>query len=129
MKTFQPALRALSVIALAALLVNCGDDGNPVGGGGGNGGGTFNGTVRVVDNQFIPRDITISAGDSVTWSFEGSARHTVTEGTDPNAPTHLFDSPLMSSGTFGYRFNSTGLVNYFCRPHFLNNMRGTVTVQ
>jgi plastocyanin len=124
----QPRIpRLLQAFVLVLAFAACSDSGDPVDPGDG-GGGTFNGTIRVVDNQFIPRDVTISAGDSITWSFQGNAQHTVTEGTSPNDPSHLFDSPLMSSGTFGYHFTSEGLVNYFCRPHFAVNMRGTITV-
>jgi plastocyanin len=83
----------------------------------------------VQDNFFSPRDITISVGDSVTWSFDGSALHTVTEGAAKNPPAPLFDSGLMRSGTFGYRFTSAGSFPYHCDPHFAVDMKGTVTVE
>ena len=120
----KPILR-LAILALIPTLIlsSCGDDDesptvpNP---------GPL--TVSVVDNRFVPASITITAGDSITWRFEGSNRHTVTEGVSPSG-SHLFDSVEMSSGTFGYRFNTAGTIPYFCRPHFDVDMKGTVTVQ
>jgi len=117
----------LAVLASAALISACGSDDD-----GGTGPGptppVFNGTVSVRDNSFSPRDITISVGDSVTWSFEGSNLHTVTEGANANPPSPLFDSPLMRSGTFGYRFTTAGAFPYHCRPHIGVGMTGSVTV-
>ncbi len=119
--------RTLAVPALAIALAACSDEGTTPTNSGGT--GTFNGTVRVIDNQFVPRDITISAGDSVTWSFEGSNIHTVTEGAQLGNPSPLFGSDFMDSGTFGYRFTTTGSSPYHCIPHFSLDMRGAVTVQ
>lgn len=94
--------------------------------------GPFTGTIQVRDNNFSPKTVTIAVGDSVTWQWVGSSLHTVTQGTTPDAsedPTRLFDSPLKSSGTFGYRFTASGTVPYFCRPHFAAEMKGTITVE
>ncbi|MDH3197549.1 MAG: plastocyanin/azurin family copper-binding protein [Candidatus Krumholzibacteria bacterium] len=107
------------------LAAGCGEDASPTNGGTP---AVFNGVVRVVDNQFIPASAAIAAGDSVTWRFEGSASHTVTEGTGPTDPGPLFDSGLRNSGTFGYRFTSAGTFQYYCNPHFAQGMRGTITV-
>lgn len=117
---------ALVTLFSGFLLSSCGDDDStsPEGGD-----VPFNGTVRVVDNRFIPSSVTITAGDSVTWRFDGNNRHTVTEGANLGNPSPLFDSGLMSSGTFGYRFNAAGTFPYHCQPHFNQNMRGTVTVR
>ncbi|HET6348842.1 MAG TPA: plastocyanin/azurin family copper-binding protein [Candidatus Krumholzibacteria bacterium] len=96
----------------------------------------YNGIVHVVDNQFSPANITISLGDSVTWRWEGTHDHTVTQGTSPTDPPDadkLFDSPLQHSGTFGYRFADSTLagttVHYFCRPHLSVGMTGTVKIR
>jgi plastocyanin len=94
--------------------------------------GPFTGTIHVLDNRFSPANVTINAGDSVTWRWEGNNSHTVTHGTSPTVPSDpnkLFDSPLQSSGTFGYRFTGVGTFAYFCRPHFSMGMKGTVTVE
>ncbi|HEX5132603.1 MAG TPA: plastocyanin/azurin family copper-binding protein [Candidatus Krumholzibacteria bacterium] len=91
----------------------------------------FTGTIHILDDRFSPRDVTVAAGDSVTWRWEGSHSHSVTQGTTPDAsqdPSRLFDSGIKNSGTFGYRFTAAGSVPYFCRPHFAIGMKGTVTV-
>ena len=119
---FAPVVLAAGLVAFAA----CGDDDSS-----GPEEEPFTGTVRIVDNAFSPRDVSISVGDSVTWRWDGGNNHSVTQGTTPDAsqdPTRLFDSPIKSSGTFGYRFTAEGTVPYFCRPHFSMGMRGTITV-
>ena len=121
-------LAAALVLAAGSLIVACSDDDEgPV-----DGGGTFTGTIHIQDNRFSPANATISAGDSVTWSWDGNNSHTVTHGTSPTVPPDnekLFDTPLQSSGTFGYRFDTAGSYPYFCRPHFSMGMKGTITVQ
>lgn len=116
--------------ALTTIVAACGDDTtNPAtggAGGGGNGGAACD--VRVVDFRFMPDTLVIAAGDSVTWCFEGSAFHTVTEGATLGG-TPMFNSGLMNTGTFGYRFTMPGTVPYHCIPHFSIGMRGVVIVQ
>jgi plastocyanin len=127
--TRQALLRVASVLAIcsvAALPIACSDDDDPVDGGNG---GPFDGTIDVGANFFRPATATITEGDSVTWVWLGGAGgHTVTEGTPPNPPSPLFDSPQKSSGTFGYRFNIAGTYPYFCRVHGAA-MSGTIIVQ
>jgi plastocyanin len=119
----RPLAAALLMLAVCA----CSDDSTeaPVD-------APFTGTIHIVDNRFSPANITISAGDSVTWSWEGSNSHSATQGTTPDASedaSRLFDSGIRSSGTFVYRFTAPGAVPYFCRPHFAAGMKGTITVQ
>ncbi len=124
-------LRIALLVAVLAALASCGDDTTSPGTSGGDGGGGTNATcnVRVIDFAFDPDTLVIAAGDSVTWCFEGQAQHTVTEGATSGNPSPLFNSGLMSSGTFGYRFTTPGTVPYHCIPHFSVGMRGVVIVQ
>ncbi len=122
-------LRLASMLALCAVVIlplACSDDDeNPMDGND----GPFDGTIDVGANFFRPATATITEGDSVTWVWLGGAGgHTVTEGTPPNPPSPLFDSPTKSSGTFGYRFNIPGTYPYFCRVHGAA-MSGTIVVQ
>lgn len=75
--------------------------------------------------------LVINVGDTVTWQWT-SFSHTVTNGTgsgDPNVGRR-FDGALSSlSPTFSYTFTTAGTVPYFCRPHELMGMSGTVIVQ
>jgi plastocyanin len=127
MRTRHAALAVALTASLALLSLACDDDDST----GPPDDGTFNGTIRVLDNRFSPASVTISAGDSVTWRWEGSNFHTVTHGTNPTTPAvKLFDSsPAKGSGTFGYRFNDPGTYPYYCDPHRTMGMTATITVQ
>jgi plastocyanin len=80
---------------------------------------------------FSPDVVVINVGDTVTWQWT-SFSHTVTNGTgstDPNVGRR-FDAALSSlNPTFSFTFTTAGTVPYFCRPHELMGMSGTVIVQ
>lgn len=122
------ATLAIFASALLVVVASCGGDDSS--GPGDN--GAFTGTIHILDNRFSPASVTISAGDSVTWRWEGNNFHTVTQGTNPTTPPpdqKLFDSGLKDSGTFGFRFNDPGTVQYYCDPHRTMGMTGTITVK
>jgi plastocyanin len=98
------AALALALALLPVALVACGgsDDGGAVADG-------EPGQVRVVDNAFKPKVTEIATGDTVTWSFEGSAVHNV------HGPG--FASKNLKDGTFEHTFNSAGTVKYQCTIH------------
>ncbi len=124
-----PIRSILALIFVAASVAACGDDGGSTGT---DDDASFSGTIRIVDNRFSPADVTVAPGDSVTWRWEGSLGHSVTQGTSPDPAqdaSRLFDSGTRVSGTFGYRFTAAGDVQYFCRPHFAAGMRGVVRVR
>jgi plastocyanin len=78
-------------------------------------------TVVMGDFFYRPRDVTVSAGDTVTWINEG----TVPEG--HTATGEGFDSGVREEGeTYSHKFESAGTFDYVCTLH--PNMRGTVTV-
>lgn len=67
---------------------------------------------------FIPAEVTVNVGDTVTWSNDDTAAHTVTSGTPSNGPDGIFDSSLfMADTTFSYTFDTAGEYNYFCMVH------------
>lgn len=77
--------------------------------------------VRIVDNRFSPRDITIARGTRVRWVNRGNNPHTTTSNTD------LWDSGTLSSGErFTRRFGRRGTFNYHCEIH--PTMTATITV-
>jgi len=97
-------------------------------------------TIHVLQsgNSFFPQDIAINAGDTVVWTW-GDGVHTVTEGTDGLINgNEAFHSWLNSTiQTFSWTFDSAFLAafprpnnryDYFCEPHFLPGMIGSVTV-
>jgi plastocyanin len=67
---------------------------------------------------YIPAEVTINVGDTVTWSNDDSAAHTVTSGTPNGGPDGIFDSSLFMAGkTFTHTFDNTGEYHYFCMVH------------
>ena len=76
---------------------------------------------------YIPADISISVGDTVTWSNDDTAAHTVTSGLPAEGPDGNFDSSLFMAGTtYEYTFDTAGEYPYFCMVHPW--MVGSVTV-
>lgn len=76
---------------------------------------------------YIPADISISVGDTVTWSNDDTAAHTVTSGLASEGPDGNFDSSLFMAGaTYEVTFDEAGEYPYFCMVHPW--MVGTVTV-
>ncbi|AKS46249.1 Plastocyanin [Octadecabacter temperatus] len=79
-------------------------------------------TVTIKNMSFTPENLTISAGDTVTWVNEDRPRHSAW---DDSGDT--FDTGLLANGdSASVTFNAAGSFNYRCRPH--SNMRGTITV-
>jgi len=80
------------------------------------------------DECFIPSTITVGVGDTVTWSNDDTAAHTVTSGSAADGPDGNFDSSLFMAGaTFPWTFDTAGEYPYFCMVHPW--MAGTVIVQ
>ena len=66
---------------------------------------------------YSPDSIEIQVDDTVMWSNDDTAAHTVTSGKDVT-PDGVFDSSLFMSGnTFEYTFDKTGTYPYFCMVH------------
>lgn len=78
--------------------------------------------VVIKDFSFTPANLSIKAGDTVTWVNEDSAKHSAWDSTN-----NAFDTGLLSTGqSAALTFASAGSFNYRCRPH--GNMRGTITI-
>lgn len=84
--------------------------------------------VSMENFQFVPAEITITAGTTVVWTNDDSSSilHTVTAGTRGN-PTGLFDASLNPGETFSFTFEETGTYDYYCIPH--PGMDGLVIVE
>ena len=76
---------------------------------------------------YIPFNVSVSAGEEITWSNDDSAAHTVTSGTPAEGPDGNFDSSLfMAGGTFSVTLDEAGEYPYFCMVHPW--MIGNITV-
>jgi plastocyanin len=88
-------------------------------------------TVNQTGTSFSPASLTIEVGDTVRWVWSSLA-HTVTSGTGTSDPSvgALFDAPLNTfSPEFQFTFTETGTVPYFCRPHEIGGMTGSIVVE
>ena len=66
-----------------------------------------------------PAEVTVSVGETVTWSNDDTAAHTVTSGSvDAGGPDGNFDSSLFMAGTtFEWTPDAEGEYPYFCMVH------------
>jgi plastocyanin len=124
----------LACLSLGLVAAGCGDDdddggggGNgaatteePAGGGGGGGGGT---EVSLEGIAFEPAEVTVAAGDTVTWTNNDSVSHDVTADSFSSG-----DPGGMAGGdTFEHTFEEAGSFDYVCTVH--PGMEGAVVVE
>ena len=86
--------------------------------------------VGVFNNFFDPQDLSITAGDTVTWVKDGGF-HNVNGSLDtyPNNPEGFRNGEAASPPfTFQHIFTIPGLYEYQCDPHISLGMMGTITV-
>lgn len=78
--------------------------------------------VEIKNFKFVPSDVNIKAGDTVTWTNEDSVLHSVqsSDGT-------LKSTELSQGETFSYTFLTLGKYDYICGIH--HSMKGSVAVQ
>ncbi len=70
--------------------------------------------VQIRDFHFQPQNINIKVGDTVVWTQQDSAPHTVTVVSGPES----FDSGTLIQGqTFSYTFTKPGTYSYKCALH------------
>jgi len=98
--------------ATVALFSACGDSTAPKAGT----------AVDVKDDEFEPKNLLVTAGQTVTWTWKGSHEHTVTF--DIGAP----NSVQQATGTFQRQFSAAGTFSYHCVVHG-TSMSGLITVQ
>jgi plastocyanin len=106
-------LLSLAVSALAVAPASAADMDHGAGGGGP--------AVPIYNASFAVPHVDVLAGDTVTWHNDSVRTHNV------NADDGSFASPrLYMSGTFGHRFETPGVIAYYCQLH--PSMRGDVAV-
>jgi amicyanin len=81
------------------------------------------GEVTMKDIKFDPSELTVKAGDTVTWTNDDSVAHDVTGDSFKSG-----DAGGMQSGdTFEHKFDKAGTFDYVCTVH--PGMKGSVLVQ
>ena len=127
----------LACIALGLVAAGCGggDDNSSSGsetksdqssGGGGGGGGAKVGMANV---QFDPKDITVKAGETITFTNDESIPHDVHKTSGPGKDFSSGDTGGMQQGdTFKLKLTEAGEYGYVCNVH-APGMAGTITVK
>jgi len=132
-------LRA-SGVALASGLAGCGGSSSET--------ETADGTtVEMTDDlAFVPAELTVSVGDTVTWENTGSVAHSVTAYEDqlPDGATYFASGDFESESaaregwtnqkgrieggeSYEHTLETAGEFQYFCVPH--KGMEGTIVVE
>ncbi|PYE50522.1 plastocyanin/azurin family copper-binding protein [Deinococcus yavapaiensis] len=78
-------------------------------------------TIRIVDNAFQPKTLTIAVGTTVEWTNQGRVSHNVL------STTGAFGSDDLPAGsTFRHTFTRAGTFPYYCSYH--EGMAATIVV-
>jgi plastocyanin len=126
----------IACLALALAATGCGDDDDDSGNGGGGGadteqaggGGGGGAEVSMQNIQFDPADVTIKAGETVTWTNDEGVPHDVDKTSGPGAQFSSGpEGGMMEGDTFEHTFDQAGTYEYVCRVH-APGMAGTVEV-
>ena len=125
----------LACLALGLVAVGCGgDDSGDSGGDGasksdepsGGGGGAEVGMQNV---QFDPKDLTVKAGETITFTNNESVPHDVHKTSGPGDDFSSGDTGGMQEGdTFELTLDKPGKYEYVCKVH-APGMAGSITVK
>jgi plastocyanin len=132
----------LACLALGLVVAGCGGDDDDDGGGGGGastseqpagdggGGGGGGGTqVSMKNIQFDPKDITVKAGDTITFTNDEAVPHDVHKTSGPGEDFASGPTGGMQEGdTFKLTLDKPGKYDYVCDVH-APGMAGSITVK
>ena len=79
--------------------------------------------VGIASFKFSPSSITIKVGESVSWTNQDSASHTIVS----DSGSEIQSSSLVQGASYFHTFNAAGTYNYHCGIH--PSMKGVVVVQ
>jgi plastocyanin len=113
-RSFRMAAAALALLALAAPSVTAKQI-----------------RINVTNFDFTPRYASMNQGDHAVWIWNNTA-HTVTQGDTANVPvtptpgSAKFNSgdASLTSATYTWKSNTTGLIEYYCIPHWPSMVGG-----
>jgi plastocyanin len=124
----------LACLALGLVAAGCGGDDDDGGGGdAGNGeqpaGGGGGNQVSMMNIQFSPKDVTVEAGETITFTNDEAVAHDVHKTSGPGADFASGPSGGMEEGdTFELTLDKPGKYEYVCNVH-APGMAGTITVK
>ena len=113
---------AAGAMMVAVILGACGEDDGDTGSDDASGGEATGGAVVMEDLAFVPEDIEVAAGATVTWTNEDSAAHTV----EDEGGLFAESESLAEGDEFSFRYDAPGEYPYICGIHPF--MTGTVRV-
>ena len=123
-------LTSFSLVAAA-----CGDDDDDGGGGGAStteepaGGGGGGAQVGMKNIQFNPKDVTVKAGETITFTNDEAVPHDVHKTSGPGDDFSSGDTGGMQEGdTFKLTLDEPGKYDYVCNVH-APGMAGSITVK
>jgi len=124
----------LACLALGLVAAGCGGDDDDDGGGGGGastteepaGGGT---QVSMKNIQFAPKDLSVKAGETITFTNDEAVAHDVHKTSGPGPDFASGPTGGMQEGdTFKLTLDEPGKYDYVCDVH-APGMAGTITVK
>jgi plastocyanin len=126
----------LACLALGLVAAGCGGGDDSGGGGGGasksdqSGGAGDGGTqVSMKNIQFSPRDLTVKAGETITFTNDEPVAHDVHKTSGPGGDFASGPTGGMREGdTFKLTLDKPGKYEYVCDVH-APGMAGTITVK
>jgi plastocyanin len=129
----------LACLALGLVVTGCGGDDDDDGGGGGgasqteepagDGGGGGGTQVSMQNIQFDPKDVTVNAGDTITFTNDEAVAHDVHKTSGPGKDFASGPTGGMQEGdTFELTLDQAGKYEYVCDVH-APGMAGTITVK
>ena len=74
-------------------------------------------TCKEGNSCFLPFNLEVAEGSTVTWYNEDSFVHTVTSGTPTSGPDTRFRDVLLPEESFDYTFCCKGTYKYYCEIH------------
>ncbi|WP_026910355.1 cupredoxin domain-containing protein [Patulibacter minatonensis] len=81
-------------------------------------------TVKIVDNRFVPSNLSVRKGTKVKWVWAGRGTHNARAASGPTR----FDSGLRSSGSYSRTLSKKGTYTVVCDPH-LPHMKMKIKVR
>ena len=124
-------------LALGLVAAGCGGDDDDDGGGGGGaskseepaGGGGGGTQVSMKNIQFSPKDLTVNAGQTITFTNDEAIAHDVHKTSGPGPDFASGPTGGMQEGdTFKLTLDKPGKYDYVCDVH-APGMAGTITVK
>jgi plastocyanin len=108
--------------------------------------------IGMASNAFLPAEYTVSVGDTIVWGNPNSRAHSVTayENAIPKEAAYFasggFDGEqaardswrtergraggkIFTGETYEHTFETPGEYRYFCIPHEVGGMKGTIVVE